>query len=58
MRADRRELPALEDAGIPQDDVALERIELAMAVARALDQLPAQFSDVLRRFFLEDQSYR
>ncbi len=58
LRADQRELPALADTEIPQDDAALERIELAMVVARALDQLPAQFADVLTRFFLEDQSYQ
>ena len=36
----------------------LERIETAMTVGRALDQLPDPFGEVLRRFFLEDQSYR
>jgi RNA polymerase sigma-70 factor (ECF subfamily) len=58
LRADQRELLALADTEIPQNDAALERIELAMVVARALDRLPAQFGDVLTRFFLEDQSYQ
>lgn len=58
LRSDQRELPALADTEIAQDDAALEQIELAMAVARALDELPAQFGEVLTRFFLEDQSYQ
>ncbi len=43
---------------MPQDDARLERIETAMAVRRALEELPDPFAEVLRRFFLEDQSYR
>ena len=58
IRADRRELPTLEDSELSDVDPGLERIELAMTVARALDELPAPFGEALRRFFLEDQSYR
>ena len=58
LRADTRESPSLIDAEVPQDDARLERIETAMAVRRALEELPDPFAEVLRRFFLEDQSYR
>ena len=58
LRADTRESASLIDAEVPQDDARLERIEMAMAVRRALEELPDQFAEVLRRFFLEDQSYR
>ena len=58
LRADTRESPSLIDAEVPQDDPRLERIETAMAVRRALEELPDPFAEVLRRFFLEDQSYR
>lgn len=58
IRAERRELPTLVDSEVSDVDPDLERIELAMTVARALDELPQQFGEVLRRFFLEDQSYR
>ena len=57
IRADRRELPTLEDIDLADADPGRERIELAMTVARALDELPAPFGEALRRFFLEDQSY-
>jgi RNA polymerase sigma-70 factor (ECF subfamily) len=58
LRADTRESPSLIDAEVPQDDARLERIETALAVRRALEELPDPFAEVLRRFFLEDQSYR
>jgi RNA polymerase sigma-70 factor (ECF subfamily) len=58
IRADRRELPTLDDGEVSDFDPGLERIELAMTVARALDELPAPFGEALRRFFLEDESYR
>jgi RNA polymerase sigma factor (sigma-70 family) len=58
LRADKREAPSLIDAEVPQDDARLERIETAMAVRRALEELPDPFAEVLKRFFLEDQSYR
>ena len=58
IRADRRELPTLEDREVSDVDPDLERIELAMTVARALDELPVPFGEALRRFFLEDESYR
>jgi RNA polymerase sigma-70 factor, ECF subfamily len=58
LRADTRESPSLIDAEVPQDAARLERIETAMAVRRALEELPDPFAEVLRRFFLEDQSYR
>ena len=35
-----------------------ERIEQAMTVCRAVDALPSPFQEAVRRFFLEDQSYR
>jgi RNA polymerase sigma-70 factor (ECF subfamily) len=58
LRVDTRESPSLIDAEVPEDDARLERIETAMAVSRALEELPDPFAEVLRRFFLEDQSYR
>ena len=58
IRADRREPATLEDRELRVDDPNLEHIELAMTVARALDELPAPFGEALRRFFLDDQSYR
>ncbi len=58
LRADRREVPTLSDAELRQDDAALERVELAMMVACALDELPLPFRDAVSRFFLQDQSYR
>jgi RNA polymerase sigma factor (sigma-70 family) len=58
LRADARELPAPVAEEAWSDDPELARIELAMEVRRALDGLPAPFGEVLRRFFIEDQSYR
>jgi RNA polymerase sigma-70 factor, ECF subfamily len=58
LRADRRASPSALDFEIRVDDEALERVESAMTVQRALDGLPEQFAEVLRRFFLEDHSYR
>jgi len=58
LRSDTRESPSLIDAELPQHDARLERIETAMAVRRALEELPDPFAEVLRLFFLEDQSYR
>jgi RNA polymerase sigma factor (sigma-70 family) len=58
LRSDAREAPTLADAEPAEEDARLERIEQALSVARALDSLPAPFAEVVRRFFLEDQSYR
>ena len=58
LRADTRESPSLIDTEVPHDDPRLERIETALAVRRALEELPDPFAEVLRRFFLQDQSYR
>jgi RNA polymerase sigma-70 factor (ECF subfamily) len=58
LRADRRELPALADSGVADEDPYFERLELAMTVQRALAELPAAFGEALTRFFLEDESYR
>ena len=38
-------------------DPDLERIEHAMAVHRALDELPEMYRDVVARFFIHDDSY-
>lgn len=58
LRADAREPAGLVAGEVADADVDLDQVELAMTVQRALDELPAPFGDVLRRFFLEDQSYR
>lgn len=58
LRADAREPAALAAGDVSDADVDLEQVELAITVQRALDELPAPFGDVLRRFFIEDQSYR
>lgn len=38
-------------------DPALELIEEAMTVRRALDQLPENYREVVERFFIRDESY-
>jgi RNA polymerase sigma-70 factor (ECF subfamily) len=58
LRADACELPALGAEEVPDEDPNLEQVELAMTVQRALDDLPAPFGEALRRFFIDDQSYR
>jgi RNA polymerase sigma factor (sigma-70 family) len=57
LRADAREQPAGEAAetvSVPE----LNDIESALTVRRALEELPPPFGEVLRRFFIEDESYR
>lgn len=58
LRADAHEIGVPDDEEVLTEGPDLEQIEQAMAVHRALDALPAPTSDVLRRFFLYDQSYR
>jgi RNA polymerase sigma-70 factor (ECF subfamily) len=58
LRADAREFPPLGTEDIPDEDPDLGQVELAITVQRALDELPAPFSEALRLFFIEDQSYR
>lgn len=58
LRTHARELPALGAEDVPEAEPDLERIELAVTVHCAVDDLPAPFGEVLRRFFIEDQSYR
>jgi RNA polymerase sigma factor (sigma-70 family) len=58
LRSDAREFPALAAEEVPDEDPDLEQIELAMTVQRALDGLPAPFGEALRRFFIDDASYR
>jgi RNA polymerase sigma-70 factor (ECF subfamily) len=58
LRADARELPAEAVGEAVVADVELDDVEEAMMVRRALDELPPPFDEVLRRFFIEDQSYR
>jgi RNA polymerase sigma factor (sigma-70 family) len=58
LRADRRGPSALDTDAMADEDLGLERIELAMTVQRALEELPAQYGEALRRFFIDDQSYR
>ena len=58
LRADRRNFPAVPDIELGAEDPEFHEIELAMTVRCALDELPAPFADALKRFFLEDESYR
>jgi RNA polymerase sigma-70 factor (ECF subfamily) len=58
LRADAREVSSLADDEPADEDPGLEQLERAMTVRRALEGLPAAYSEALRRFFLEDQSYR
>lgn len=58
LRADARERPSLGEADLPDEDRDLQQIELAITVQRALDDLPQPLGEALRRFFIEDQSYR
>lgn len=58
LRGDARELPAMGAEEIPDEDPDLDQVELAMTVQRALDDLPGPFGEALRRFFIDDQSYR
>jgi RNA polymerase sigma-70 factor (ECF subfamily) len=57
VRATRSEvdIDAIVEQG--ERDPRLEQIEQALAVHRALDGLPEPYRDVVRRFFIEDQSY-
>jgi RNA polymerase sigma-70 factor (ECF subfamily) len=57
LRARRGEaaLAALPEAGA--DDRALELIEQAVTIRRALAELPEPYRDVVERFFIRDQSY-
>jgi RNA polymerase sigma factor (sigma-70 family) len=57
LRADGRGATALDADAMADEDPGLARIELAMTVQRALEELPAQYGDALRRFFIYDQSY-
>ena len=58
IRADRRSLPTEDlDAVAVAGDDQFARLEQAMDVRRALDDLGEPCREVLHRFFLEDQSY-
>ena len=58
LRADSRELPDADAGGAADVGHELQDIEEAMVVRRALDELPPPFGEVLRRFFIDDESYR
>lgn len=58
LRADDRERPAPDADEVSDEDPDLAQVEESMTVQRALDDLPAPFGEMLRRFFIEDQSYR
>lgn len=58
LRVEARESPEVDLERLPAEDPALERLELSITVRRALDELPAPFGEALRRFFIDDQSYR
>jgi RNA polymerase sigma factor (sigma-70 family) len=58
LRSDGRGASALDADATADEDPGLARIELAMTVQRALEELPAQYGEALRRFFIYDQSYR
>jgi RNA polymerase sigma factor (sigma-70 family) len=58
LRADGRGASALDADAMADEDHGLVQIELAMTVHRALEELPAQYGEALRRFFIYDQSYR
>lgn len=58
IRADRRRvLTGNLDETLPETGDRLAQIEQALDVRRALEELGEPCGDVLRRFFLEDQSY-
>jgi RNA polymerase sigma-70 factor, ECF subfamily len=58
LRADGRGASTPDAEALGDEDHSLERIELAMTVQRALEELPEQYGEALRRFFIYDQSYR
>jgi RNA polymerase sigma factor (sigma-70 family) len=58
LRAGSRELPAGEAELAFDRERGLDELDEAMAVNFALDELPSPFGDALRRFFVEDESYR
>jgi RNA polymerase sigma-70 factor (ECF subfamily) len=58
LRADAREIPTMAAEGSLSQDPGLEQIEQAIAVRRALEELPHPFGEALRRFFIDDESYR
>jgi RNA polymerase sigma-70 factor, ECF subfamily len=57
IRATRPEvdIDAVVERG--ESDPQLERIEQAMAIHRALDELPDLYREVVARFFIQDHSY-
>jgi RNA polymerase sigma-70 factor (ECF subfamily) len=58
LRSDAHDPAALDVDRLSDGESELERIEQAMMVYRALDTLPPAFQEAVRRFFIEDQSYR
>jgi RNA polymerase sigma-70 factor (ECF subfamily) len=58
LRVEVREVPAPDAGQLAAEHLDLDQIEEAIAVQRALDDLPAPFGEALGRFFLMDQSYR
>jgi RNA polymerase sigma-70 factor (ECF subfamily) len=58
LRADAREPPTELADSLPGEEPDLRLLEQAMTVQRALDGLPPQYREAVRRFFLEDESYR
>lgn len=58
LRAEARESLLPDAENLPHEDPDFEQIERAMTVQRALDELPAPYDEVLRRFFIHDESYR
>jgi RNA polymerase sigma factor (sigma-70 family) len=58
LRADGRGRSSPGADAMGREDQGLEQIELAMTVHRALEELPPQYGEALRRFFIYDQSYR
>ena len=49
---------ATESLPEPVDDAWIARLDEALSVHQAMDELPDQCQDVLDRFFCRDQSYR
>jgi RNA polymerase sigma-70 factor (ECF subfamily) len=58
LRSEVREVSALDADRLASEEPALEQIEEAMTVYRAVDELPSPYRDAIRLFFLEDWSYR
>ena len=58
LRSAGREQPTEETDVVGAPDAELERIDLALDVHRAMDQLPEHCQEILDRFFARDESYQ